>query len=129
MRIHLKQPEIEAALTLYISSQGISMHDKSMNVKFTAGRKGSGLSADLVIEEDPEKANEIPAGPLKRVMNHMPELSASIIQSSTEERYKQRDHTEEEVPTCSLPGPPAEEDQEARAEPEEEKKPVSSLFS
>lgn len=51
MQIQLKQPEIEAALKMYITNQGISLAGKSFTVSFTSGRKENGLSADLVIED------------------------------------------------------------------------------
>lgn len=51
MQIQLKQPEIEAALKMYIASQGISLAGKTFSVSFTSGRKDNGLSADLVIED------------------------------------------------------------------------------
>lgn len=51
MQIQLKQPEIEAALKMYIANQGISLAGKSFTVSFTSGRKENGLSADLVIED------------------------------------------------------------------------------
>ena len=53
MQIHLKQKEIEAALKLYISRQGIDLAGKAVTIDFTAGRKDSGISADLVIEGAP----------------------------------------------------------------------------
>ena len=56
MQIQLKQREIEAALKMYISSQGINLTGKIVTIDFTAGRKDSGLSADLTIEET-ETAN------------------------------------------------------------------------
>lgn len=52
MKIELKQAEIVAALAQYISSKGISLTGKDMTVTFTAGRKQSGISAELTIDED-----------------------------------------------------------------------------
>jgi hypothetical protein len=51
MQIQLKQTEIIAALKQYISSQGISLAGKTVTISFTAGRKESGIIADLSIEE------------------------------------------------------------------------------
>ena len=51
MQINLKQPEIEAALKGYITKQGISLEGKTITVAFTAGRKNSGVSAEVNIEE------------------------------------------------------------------------------
>jgi hypothetical protein len=54
MQINLKQPEIMAALRAYISNQGISLANKEVTISFTAGRKESGLSAEITIEELPQ---------------------------------------------------------------------------
>ena len=51
MQIHLKQKEIEAALKLFVAQQGISLTGKTLTVAFTAGRKDTGLSAELTIED------------------------------------------------------------------------------
>lgn len=52
MIINLKQTEIEAALKGYVAQQGISLTGKQVEISFTAGRKESGVSAELTIEED-----------------------------------------------------------------------------
>lgn len=49
MQITLKQRDIELALKMYLSAQGISLLQRSFNVEFTAGRKDSGLSASIDI--------------------------------------------------------------------------------
>ena len=51
MKVSLKQPEIIAALTLYLAHQGINVQGKDVTVDFTAGRKESGLSAEVNIGE------------------------------------------------------------------------------
>jgi len=51
MQINLKQHEIEAALKGYISQQGINLSGKTVSISFTAGRKESGISADMSVEE------------------------------------------------------------------------------
>ena len=51
MQIQLKQREIEAALKMFISQQGISLAGKTVEVEFTSGRKDNGLSAELTIED------------------------------------------------------------------------------
>lgn len=51
MQIQLKQSEIIQALKLYISTQGINLNGKTVEVAFTAGRKETGLSADVQIED------------------------------------------------------------------------------
>lgn len=51
MRVNLKQDEIEAALKNFISQQGINLNGKQIEISFTAGRKESGISAELNIED------------------------------------------------------------------------------
>jgi hypothetical protein len=51
MQIQLKQAEITAALHQYVASTGISLAGKTVEVKFTAGRGNTGLSADISIED------------------------------------------------------------------------------
>lgn len=54
MQINLKQVEIERALKNYIAQQGIDLYGKLIALSFTAGRKESGISVDISIEEDLE---------------------------------------------------------------------------
>lgn len=51
MQINLKQTEIIAALQGYISQQGINLAGKTVSVDFTAGRKETGISAEITIED------------------------------------------------------------------------------
>lgn len=51
MQIQLKQSEIIQALKLYISTQGINLNGKTVEVAFTAGRRETGLSADIDIQD------------------------------------------------------------------------------
>lgn len=62
MQIQLKQAEIEAALKGYIAQQGINLTNKTISYNFTAGRKDSGISVELVIED----AVAAPQGPVNR---------------------------------------------------------------
>jgi hypothetical protein len=52
MQIQLKQTEIITALKQFITSQGIDLWGKDVSVTFTAGRKESGISAEMDIEEN-----------------------------------------------------------------------------
>ena len=52
MQVNLKQTEIISAIKNYITHQGISLVGKVVTVSFTAGRKESGISAEVDIEED-----------------------------------------------------------------------------
>ena len=65
MQIQLKQSEIINALKLYISNQGINLNGKTVEVAFTAGRKSSGLTADVCINDSLE-ALSVPTGPIPR---------------------------------------------------------------
>ena len=51
MQINLKQAEIVSALKAYIAAKGIDLTGKTVEIDFTAGRKNTGLSADIVIED------------------------------------------------------------------------------
>jgi len=51
MQIQLKQTEIVTALKQYIHNQGINLTGKEVTIAFTAGRKESGISAELTIED------------------------------------------------------------------------------
>jgi hypothetical protein len=51
MQIQLRQSEIEAALKQYVTSQGINLKGKKVEIAFTAGRKEAGMSADISIED------------------------------------------------------------------------------
>lgn len=51
MIINLKQTEIEQALRAYVVSQGISLHGKDLTISFTAGRRESGISAEISIDD------------------------------------------------------------------------------
>lgn len=51
MQINLKQVEIIQALKSYISQKGISLSGKTVDCTFTAGRKDSGISVEISIED------------------------------------------------------------------------------
>lgn len=51
MQIQLKQLEIEAAIKLFITGQGINILNKDVKVVFTSGRKDNGLSAEVEIND------------------------------------------------------------------------------
>lgn len=51
MQILLKQREIEAALKLYVASQGINVTNKTFEINFTASRGTAGLTAEIDITE------------------------------------------------------------------------------
>lgn len=51
MQVQLKQAEIIAALKQYISGEGISLQGKQVEMAFTAGRKESGISVEISIDD------------------------------------------------------------------------------
>ena len=51
MNVILKQKEIETALKLYALQQGIQLAGKTVLISFTAGRKDTGISAELDISD------------------------------------------------------------------------------
>jgi len=51
MQIQLKQSEIITAIKQFVARQGISLVGKTVDVSFTAGRKETGISADISIED------------------------------------------------------------------------------
>ena len=51
MIINLQQNEIESALKGFISKQGINLFGKEVKISFTAGRKASGIYAEVSIED------------------------------------------------------------------------------
>jgi hypothetical protein len=52
MNIIIKQREIEAGIKLYLLQQGIQIKGKTTEISFTAGRKDTGLSAEIEINEE-----------------------------------------------------------------------------
>ena len=80
MQITLKQRDIELALRMYLSSQGIALAGRSFDVEFTAGRKDSGLSACIDIGAAEELAQAyveavIPTEPPPVAQKAMPETT------------------------------------------------------
>ena len=54
MRITLKEKELKAALLSYVAGLGVGGDAvNTADVVFTKGRKGNGLTAEIVIGEDP----------------------------------------------------------------------------
>ena len=51
MLIQLRQPEIEEALKMYVTSQGFSLAGKQVDIAFTASRGNNGVTADLDIND------------------------------------------------------------------------------
>lgn len=79
MQVQLKQSEIEAALKGYIAQQGINLTNKSITCTFTAGRKDSGISVELEIEDQPITPNAVTSKavfvPTSPIIAHQAETS------------------------------------------------------
>ena len=94
MQINLKEPEIVEALKLYIKNKGIDLVGKTVKIDFTAGRKGTGLSADIGIEyidipgtdvadDDTSKTTFLKVVPVINFIE--PEATAMFVSSKTAE--------------------------------------------
>lgn len=76
MQVQLKQSEIEAALKSYIAQQGINLTNKTVTCTFTAGRKDSGISVELEIEEQPVT---VPSGAIKQAPLHESTYQTEVV--------------------------------------------------
>lgn len=61
MQISLKQSEIVSAIRGYIETQGINLSGKNVDISFTSGRKGNGLTADVGIYVGEKEVEEVAA--------------------------------------------------------------------
>lgn len=61
MQISLKQSEIVSAIRGYIETQGINLSGKNVDISFTSGRKGNGLTADVDIYVGEKEEEEVVA--------------------------------------------------------------------
>jgi hypothetical protein len=73
MQINLKQAEIVQALRAYVVAQGINLTGKDVDISFTAGRRESGISADITIED------AVIPGYTNAVSDEAPEVSAHVV--------------------------------------------------
>lgn len=116
MIINLKQTEIELALRAYVVAQGISLHGKDLSISFTAGRRESGISAEISIDDV-----EIP-GYTNTVAEEVEVTKAPIISMAPAAAA-----TTTVTPAEEAQPVPQEEGQEDAA-PVAEAKPTVSLF-
>ena len=65
MKIQLSQTNIVEGIKMYLQSQGIKMQGRDIQVLFTAGRKQSGLIADVDIEDNSDIGTPITDVPYK----------------------------------------------------------------
>ena len=115
MQINLKQPEIEQALRAYVVAQGISLHGKDLTISFTAGRRESGISAEISIDDV-----EIPGYTTDAPIAKVPVLALAPAVTEVAEAV------EAPVPEEPVGAEPA--DVPEAAEPEVEAKQTVSLF-
>lgn len=118
MQIQLKQAEIVTALKQYISSQGINLQNKTVNISFTAGRRESGITADLEIED-----TRIPGFDNEDYNGNQPAVQLAYSNSEPVQAAV-------EVPTEADPAPEVVDEPLPEQAPEPEvPKPTTSLFS
>ena len=91
MRIQLNQSELEKAVVAYISSQGVDISNKSVDVDFTAGRGQNGITVDVDINE--------PGTPSLTM-----QVSTHSEPAFSEENVPEDNSEEEETPAASLFG-------------------------
>ena len=97
MQIQLKQAEIETALKGYIAQQGITLTNKTITYSFTAGRKDSGISVELEIEEQPIM---VPVGLVKREATFTPTSPIIALQAEVKQApvFASAFHNEDDKP-------------------------------
>lgn len=103
MKIQLSQTNIVEGIKMYLQSQGIKMQGRDIQVLFTAGRKQSGLIADVDIEDNSdicapitdvhhmdEALNPYPAGKIQRSLGNTDELQSepTIVEEIKEEEVE-----------------------------------------
>ena len=117
MKVQLKQPDIERALMQYIHLQGISLVDREVTIEFTAGRKGSGLSADVEISGDLGTNEWLEKEPFKSAKSDNQPLGFTSSEDVSEDQTPQ-----EEPVVVATPEPElvAEAEPEPAPEPEPE---------
>jgi len=84
MQIQLKQNEIVAAITQYVAKQGINLTGRKVEVTFTAGRRESGLSADVDITDSmelPELAPDVATPTLTVIKTEAPVVSEPAVEA------------------------------------------------
>lgn len=85
MQVTLKQKEIVAAITAHLGAGGLSVNGKEIAVKFTAGRKGDGLVAQVSIDEQEDIPGYGAADvPVKPKPAKVAEALSKRVEASTE---------------------------------------------
>ena len=110
MLIQIRQKEIETAIQMYIAAQGITLKGKSVSIAFTAGRRDSGLTADVDI---------VDTAPSKDFSEHLaamcaPEVVAQAVYETVEGHIEAPAPVQEEVCAEADAEPVEEETTEAK---------------
>jgi hypothetical protein len=103
----VNQAGIEKALAAYVNNMGVSTEGKSVSVTLTAGRKGNGFTAEVVIGGQIETvplAAVVPSKPpvLKQAKAPQPETTPAVeleVEEPSEEIVEEI--VEEEAPVAS----------------------------
>lgn len=87
MQISLKQPDIIAALKLYLVDQGIKLEGKTFDTTFTAGRGGSGTTVEITINDSeiPDLGEDIPVAPTLKVVGKPEAVVVPCVQEAAAE--------------------------------------------
>ncbi len=85
MKIALNQSEVVAAIRGYVAAQGIDMAGKQLDVTFTSGRKGNGLTADLDIYTQAEASAVVVEDVVVDDAPEVPAPEAPVAVAPTEE--------------------------------------------
>lgn len=85
MKIALNQNEVVAAIRGYVAAQGIDMAGKQLDVTFTSGRKGNGLTADLDIYTQAEASAVVGEDVVVEDTTEVPAPEAPVAVAPTEE--------------------------------------------
>ena len=118
MQIQLKQAEIERALQMYITAKGIDLNGKRVSINFTAGRRQTGITAtmqidqsgypgysDAPVESHVEDAAAAPSGPSLSVVKAEATPEVAETKPATEDQPEDTPQQAPETkPTTSLFG-------------------------
>jgi len=92
MQITLKQRDVELALKMYLSSQGIPLAGRSFDLDFTAGRKDTGLtiyvdigSAEELTQSFVDAVQPAEPRPVAQKVFLDPEVEAAVYSQENEE--------------------------------------------
>ena len=94
MQIILKQRDIEAAVKAFVVAQGISLANKSIEINFTAGRKETGISVEIDIE-DASYYQNVPTQRLQNPFIQSPITTVAAFDATKQDSYKDEKDVED----------------------------------